>query len=283
MISPRLRRGLVFGLGVIFSYALFCQFFFITHAMGGIFRPLSSLVLVPAAKADGQGISYRSLVELAHGMKGFGGVTENKDAFDRALEVSVYRLYVEGLAKELDVSVTKEELNAYEIDPEVVAEGLEAAKWDDKDYRKYIVEPLLLAQKTEVAVSANDVYQADALETMESLRKKIAQGMPFADVAQNFSQDPSALLRGDMGIMSMGTLATWLQPAVRLTEEEIGTVSEVLHAPDAYWSVTLIEFFPSAVPEQAAIHFRGIAVKKKSFGAVVGDAMAENPPWVFVW
>jgi hypothetical protein len=283
MISRRFRRGLIFGLGVFFSYLVFCQFFFVTHSMSGIFRPLSSLVLIPAAQADGQRVSYRAVAELAHGMKGFGGATTNKEAFDRSLAVSVYRLYIEELAQELDVEVGKDEVTAYPVDLDVVNSGLEIAKWQEKDYRKYIVEPLLLAQKTEAAVSANDIYQADALEAMESLRKKVAQGMPFADVAQNFSQDPSALSRGDLGIMSMATLAAWLQPAVELVDEEIGTVSEILHAPDAYWSVTLVEYFPSEVPDQAAIHFRGIAVKKKSFGAVVGDSMADNPPWVFVW
>jgi hypothetical protein len=107
--------------------------------------------------------------------------------------------------------------------------------------------------------------------------------MPFADVAQNFSQDPSALSRGDLGIMSMATLPSWLEPAVNLSTEEIGTISDVLHAPNAYWTVTLVEYFASTIPDQAAIHFRGIAVKKMSFGAVIGDVMSENPAWVFIW
>ena len=283
MTSLGLRRGLILGLGSLVAYLIFCEFFFITHAMGGIFRPVSSLVLIPAVQANGQSLSYRSVVELAHGMKGFGGATKNSEAFDRAVSVSVYRLYVEALAEELDVDVTRAEIAAQLIDLEVIGPGLELAKWQEKDYRKYILQPLLLAQRTEATVSDNDVYQAQALTAMESLRKKVAQGMPFADVAQNFSQDPSALSRGDLGIMSLATLASWLQPAVKLVDEEVGTVSEILAASDAYWSVTLIEYFPSEVLEQAAIHFRGIAVKKKSFRSVVGQIMTDNQPWVFIW
>ena len=280
MISRHLRGGLLAAVTVFFCYVVFCQFFFITHAANGIFRPLSSLVIIPAAKVQNKSMSYRYVVEMAHGLEGFGGATERKDAFDRALALSVYRLYIEALADKLDVKVSKDELVAYPIDQAVIAPGLELAKWNEADYRKFIVEPLLLAQKTEAAVSGNPVYQAEALETMESLRRKIAQGMPFADVAEGFSQDPSALSRGDLGVMSMGTLMSWLQPATTLAP---GDISEILHAPNAYWTVTLIEYFPSEVAEQAAVHFRGIAVKKKSFGAVIGDAMAENPAWVFVW
>jgi len=280
MLSRRLRRGLLGVVTVFFCYVLFCQFFFVTHAVNGIFRPLSSLVFVPAAEVQNKHISYRYVVEMAHGLEGFAGATERKDIFDRALAVSVYRLYIKVLADELDVKVTKEDLAAYPIDQAVIAPGLELARWNETDYRKFIIKPLLLAQKTEAAVSANAVYQAEALETMESLRRKLAQGMPFADVAEGFSQDASALSRGDLGIMSMGTLMTWLQPATTLAP---GDISEILHAPNAYWTVTLIEYFPSEVAEQAAVHFRGIAVKKKSFGAVVGDAIVEHPAWVFIW
>ncbi len=283
MTSLGLRRGLILGLGSLVTYLIFCEFFFITHAMGGIFRPVSSLVLIPAVQANGQSLSYRSVVELAHGMKGFGGATKNSEAFERAVFVSVYRLYVEALAAELDIKVTQADIAAQPVDLGVIGPGLELSKWREKDYRKYILQPLLLAQRTETAVSANDIYQADALAVMESLRKKVAQGMPFADVAQNFSQDPSALSRGDLGIMSLATLATWLQPAVKLVDEEVGTVSQILSAPDAYWSVTLVEYFSSEVLEQAAIHFRGIAVKKKTFGSVVGQIMTDNPAWVFIW
>lgn len=280
MTSRSLRRGVFFGLSIFFCYIVFCQFFFVTHAIGGVFRGLSSFVLIPAMSADGQRVSYRYVAEMAHGVQGFGGVTERDQAFDRALSVSAYRLYIEELAREFDVKVTKDEVAAYAVNFDDIAVGLETAKWEEKDYRKYMVEPLLLAQITEAAVSASDDYQADALETMESLRKKVAQGMPFADVAQNFSQDPSALSRGDLGMMSVGDLPAWLEPALAL---EPGDISEVLSAPDAYWMVTMLEYYPSEVPDQAAVHFRGIAVKKKSFGAIIGDAMSENPPWVFVW
>ncbi len=280
MTARLVWRWLRLGLVVFFCYILFCQFFLVTHAMSGVFRGLSRLAVVPAAQVEGQYVSYHAVVELAHGMKGFAGATENGDALTRALRASVYRLYVQALASELGVEVTADELAAYPLDVNALQPGLDLAHWNERQYRKYIVEPLLLAQKTELAFSKSDTYQTVALETMTSLRKKIAQGMPLGDVAQNFSQDQSALVRGDLGIMSMSLLPDWLLPAVTL---EPGDISEVLSAPEAYWTVTLIEFYPSDIPEQAAIHFRGVATSKKSFGAVVADKMMANPPWVFVW
>lgn len=280
MSSVRWRQGVLLILGGFFCYVLFCEFFFVTHAMRGIFRPLSHLVLIPAALADHQHVSYASVVELAHGMQAFANLEKRKDAFDQALVISVHRMYIRKLAQELDVRVTKEDLAAYPIDQGAIESGLSAAHWKQKDYQKYIIEPLLLAQKTEAAVSLNSDYQSQARHDMELVRKKLAQGMPFADAAQNFSEDPSALARGDLGIMSMDTVPAWLMSATTLA---VGDSSQVLEAPDALWTVTLVEFYPSEVPEQAAVHFRGIAVKKTSFNTVVSDKEAEYPVWVFVW
>ncbi|HRH32340.1 MAG TPA: peptidylprolyl isomerase [bacterium] len=252
----------------------------ITHAMNGIFRPLSRLVLIPAVTAAGKTVSYHQVVELAHGMKGFAGAQTNAQAFEEALSVSVYRLYVKSLASAHDVRVASTEVDAYVVDETILAPGLEVAGWKRSDYEKYLVAPLLLAQQTEMAVKADDAYQAEALESMESYRKKLAQGMPFADVAQNFSEDVTAIARGDLGIMNVGTLPDWLVPALEL---EPGEISQVLSAPDAYWTVTMLEYYPSEVPEQAAVHFRGLAVKKLPFPQILDAMTFDYPPMVFVW
>ena len=260
-----LRRGLSASITGLFCYVIFCQIFLITHATGGVARSLSRLVLIPAAVVNGHPVSYSKVIKLARYIKDSTGDYDKKTAFDEALKVSVYRLYIDELARAHGVIVTESELEAYS---------------DDEDYQKYILTPLLLTQKTAVVVESDEVYQAEALETMESIRKKLAQGMPFGDVAQNFSQDASAAARGDLGIMNMGMLEAWLVPAVAL---EPGDISAVLSGPDAFWTVTLVEFFPSEIPEQAAVHFRGVAVKKKTFSAILDDQILANPPWVFVW
>lgn len=280
MTMSALRRGALASLLVFFCYLTFCEFFLITHAMSGIFRPLSRLVMIPAATAAGQTVNYHQVVELAHGMKGFAGAQTNAQAFSEALDVSVYRLYVKSLASAHDVRVTSAEVDGYGVDESILVPGLEAAGWKQSDYEKYLVAPLLLAQQTESVIDTDDAYQVEALERMESYRKKLAQGMPFADAAQNFSEDVTAAARGDLGIMSVGTLPAWLAPALQLAP---GEISQVLSAPDAYWTVTMLEYYPSDIPEQAAVHFRGLAAKKMSFPQILEALTFDHPPMVFVW
>ncbi|MFZ2681899.1 MAG: peptidylprolyl isomerase [Patescibacteria group bacterium] len=268
------------GLLVGLSYLLYCQFYLVTHAMNGIFRAPAALVWIPAAKIDGQSLSYKEVVEMAHGIRAFGEVEKSKVAFDQALQLSVHRLYVKKLADEFDVKVTAEEVAAYPLTLEFLSEELAAAHWSEKEYRKYVIKPLLLAQRTASAFEASDTYQQAALERMESLRKKVAQSMSVADVAQNFSESASAVDRGDFGIMPVADVPEWLRPALLL---EPGDISEVLSAPTQYWTVSLLEFYPSDTPELAAVHFRGFAINKQSLGQVINSDKLAQPAWVFVW
>lgn len=273
-------RSLKVMAGSFFCYFVFCEFFFITHITGGVMRPLAKLVFIPAATVDGRAVSYDAVADLARGLRAFDPQLEKQDAFEQALSVSVYRLYIKEFAQEAGVEVTSDELETYPVDETHLAPILEAAKWKQPDYQRYVIEPLLLAQKTELAITDDDKYQADALAKIEGFEKKLDQGLLLGDLAQTFSEDPSAAARGDLGIMSMGDVPEWLKPATTLEIEEI---SPVLHAPDAYWIVSVTEFYPSSNPDQAAIHFRGAAVKKIPFGVIVNERVLEQPAWVWVW
>jgi hypothetical protein len=280
MISVRFRTVCKRAGVVFFCYFVFVQSFFIFHPLHGVARSLSPLLVVPAASVQTKHLSYRELASLAQGMKGFAGAERNREAFDLSLRTSVTRLYIEQLADELDVSVDKDEVAAYPIDSAAITPGLELAKWDEDDYRKYIVKPLLLAQKIEAALGASEAYQAEPLATMESLRKKLAQGMPFTEVAVHFSEDASAEFRGDLGIMSMRHVPDWLLSSTTLLP---GQISGVIESPAAFWTVEMIEVFPSEIPENAAVHFRGFAVKKNTLGAVMDERALSYPAFVFVW
>ena len=266
-------------LGLFFCYCLFVQVFFLGHFTKGIARPLSRLIFVPAASRGDEYLPYGRLIELTRGAMAFDGPVDHETAFDRALSAGVWQLSVQDLADELRLRVSKEELAAYPVDEAQLADQLAAAGWNTDDYRKYIVKPLLLAQKVEAGVAESDTFQSDAKQSLESLIKKVEQGMPIADVAQNFSQDPSALYRGDLGIMSLSSVPEWLRPATTLS---VGERSGILSSPEAFWYVEMIAYYPSEGGDPA-VHFRGIAVKKRSLSTIIDDRRAENPGWVFIW
>ncbi len=182
------------------------------------------------------------------------------------------------LGEELDVRVGKDEVEHYVVNEAALAQDLEAARWDMADYRKYILQPVLLSQAVNQAVSQNRDLQAEAYADMESLRKRLDLDMPFADVAEQFSQDPSALSRGDLGLMTEAEVPEWLRPATAL---EPGGVSPVLDAPEALWTVLLISNNPSN--EDIVYHFRGFAIRKRPLAIIVAERTANQPAWVFVW
>ncbi len=279
MMWRRIPRAAVVLFGVFFCYLLFVQFFFVFHFTGGVARFFSRLIVIPAATVNGQHLSYGRLIELKRGTIAFHGPLDKKLAFERALSAGMWQLSMQDLADEFAIQVSKEELAAYPLEESQLMEELTAASWKVDDYRKYIVKPLLLAQKVEAAVIESDQYQSEARRTLEALIKKAEQGMPLAEVAERFSQDPSALFRGDLGAMSPEEIPEWLQPAVNL---EVGQRSDILSAPEAYWYVEKTAEYGSP-GSGSAMQFRGVAVRKRSLGTVLDDRRAEDPGWVFVW
>lgn len=274
------RTGLK-RVGIVFlCYLIFVQMFFLLHLTHGLARTLSRVVLLPAAVAQGKVLTYHEVVELEHGLEGMAGLDKHKEAFDQAVRTGVARLYIEKLAQELEVSVSQDELLAYPVDFSVLAVGLDKAGWNEREYRKYIVKPLLLAQKTEAALSSSTAYQTETMETMEALRRKLAQGMLIGDVAENFSEHSSATSRGDLGIMSLRDVPDWLLPATGLAP---GEISGVIESADAFWTVEMIETFAAEPPENGAVHFRGLAVKKTTLGEVTDMQALLYPAFVFVW
>lgn len=277
---------------IIFAvYGFFVQVFFLFHFIHGPALFLSRFIIVPTAlvtasdAAPRESLSYSTTLQLARGAEAFDLSDQeatDKDApkpFDEGLRIGVHRLYVEQLADELGVEVPASEVAAYQVDESAIATGLQEAKWSVEQYRKYIVAPLLLLQKAELAVYSNDDSQLPAKEELESLVAKVEEGIPFSDVALYFSQDPAtSQLGGSFELMATDEIPDWLAAAANLAE---GERSQILSGEDAYWVVQVAG--RETIGEQEFIQFRGIAVKKMSLGEIIAARREANPPVVFVW
>lgn len=278
-------------LALFVAYGFFVQLFFFFHFIHGPAYFFSRFIVVPAAivtaSEDGsrKTLSYTTTLQLARAAEAFGlsaqasAEADSPKPFDEGLRIGVHRLYVQQLADELAVEVTDEEVSSYQVDEAAIAGGLEEAGWTIDEYRKYVVEPLLLAQKVEQAVYGQDESQAPARQELEDLLAKVEEGIPFADVALHYSQDSvTAPASGNLGLMSIDEVPDWLRPAVNL---ETGQRSGILSAGDAYWVVEVVS--KEVIGEEEFVQFRGIAVNKMSLGEIIATRRADNPPLVFVW
>lgn len=237
---------------------------FVFHRTAGAWASLSYAAIFPAAVVNGVPVSYHHLAAFTNGLEKNEVYEKHGDAFQAALTKSVNDAAVLSLARELKLPVGDIRKEADGTDPFA---------------RKYIEEPLLIAQRTEEAVLTDAELQADAKNRIGILRERFAEGMPFSDAAPRFSEDVTGGNGGELGTFLVDEMPTWLLPVKDL---EVGEISGIIDGPDAFW---LIEVAGKSEDENGAtlIHLRGIAAKKRTLNDILEERLSNNPPWVFVW
>lgn len=200
--------------------------FYVGHWYQGPARTIAQIVPLPAASVEGDVIKYIEVVELAAVLD----LAEETDIlstpFDRALEMLIDRRHLEHLAEELDVQIYQEDIDAYDLSTQEIQDFLTQVHWAEDDYRRYVVEPLLLSQALEEAVYDHREYQGVALAEIESIVENIGFGISFIDLAKQYSDDPTAVIGGDAGYFTLDELEPGLEPAFGLELEEVSDILE---------------------------------------------------------
>ena len=233
---------------------------------------------LPVAQLGARTAWYSDLSALANGFAASEGHQElTEDDFDHALDLVNRRLLIARLADEYDVEVTQDEVNVELVEDDALHEFLAEAKWDLDAYREYVLEPFVLSQRVEEQLMMDRKYQAGALEDIAALQAKLELGIAFEDVAQQYSEDSSAQAKGSLGYVLPSEVDAGLASAFAL---EIGGVSEVLEASDAFWIVRVEDIANEVDGDRYFL--RGIAVKKQGIAEIVDQLIEEHDMVVFV-
>lgn len=140
-------------------------------------------------------------------------------------------------AKEMDVSVSDDELNS-SYDELVTSNGGEEefsnilTKYyglTKDEFKKKIYEPRMLRQKMTEEINADETIIDAAKKKAEDLKKQLADGADFAELAKENSQDPgSAANGGDLGFFGKGKMVPEFEEAAFALK--VGEVSEPIQS-----------------------------------------------------
>lgn len=234
------RRALAMLIvGIFFALAvglLVVSFLFI-HAHHGFWLQAAKVVPMPVAVVDNRVVWYRDVAMTANALEQEADLS-NEEAIQRALLLEARAVIAERLGDELGVK-----------------------RSDDR---------LVYAADLEAAVLASDKYQSDARAKAERLLLKMEQGLPFYDLAVQYSEGASAAVGGDLGYVDPQSLPEYLRTAaLTLTP---GVVSGVIATDESFW---LAEVQQSEVTEDSQLVWLWvIEVKKDLLGAVVDREFA---------
>lgn len=243
----------------------------------GAARVVAKFLPIPAASVEGDIVWYKQVSETANLLDVFED-TGSQDVFELALEAVVRQKYILHLAEELGVTVSKDEINSYPINEQEIATYLFDIGWNEKEYRKYVVTSLLYAQKTEEALLDSYDYQAIARDDLAKVLLDVDLGIPFSDLAEQYSEDNSNVLGGDIGLYMQADLPLGMENVWSLNVDQI---SEILDLGDAY---ALVKVYDDVVleGERTQVALQLILVKKATLSEVLEDYARTQEVKVFV-
>lgn len=241
--------------------------------------PVESWLYVPIGLADAHLIWYPDVACIARGIAAANDRTAITEADDvQAIDVVIRRHVLRDLAKELDVSVSDEDVSASVTWTDDVCAFQALATWSDREYVKYVAEDLALSNAVESALLQKGSYQSFSQERIKAIQEKLALGIPFADLAKEYSEDPTtAQTKGSFGYV----LPSEVDPAfASVFSLPPLTVSDVIVTDDVFW---LLQTEDSVVDEDGTrTLLRGIAVKKTGLVGVLDSLVKNIDPLLWV-
>lgn len=224
----------IVGIAVV-GCAISFLYFHVHHGPG---RLLASIVPIPTAVVDGRLVWYHQVAETANTLETEAGMSAD-EAIDRALIRAIRERIMEKIAESVSVPIVNDEL--------------------------------VFAANLETAVLASSTYQSAARGRLERIVTKLGEGLPFYDLATQYSAHSSAASGGDLGYVDVSTLPVEVQSTVG--NMAIGTTSDVIATEKSFWLYRVEDILEDEAGN-VTTWLRVIEMKKDLLGTVVDAELA---------
>lgn len=278
-VSIKLPRQLFFLFAFLSTLVIFCFSVFIAFAVlhwrTGLGRTLSYVVPFPAVVVGSDIVWYSEVVELSGVLDQLSDNSTLSDPFDRVMTLVIRRRYIEELAKELNVTVDDSEI----VTPDkTLQEFMSASGWSDSDYSRHVARPLLLAQKTELALQTSEKYQIMARKKLDIVKKDLEIGISFADIANQYSDDSSAAYNGDIGYFFRVELPKGLESVF---DSPLSQPTEIIEVSDGFVIAEVYDVV-ELEGERQEVAIRVIKARKSTLAEVLDEYSKSHQAWYIV-
>ena len=262
--------------------------FFLVYGWNGItvqhwssapVRFLTAIIPLPAATVNGAVITYHDLLKREDILFWLEGDGANRQALlTPALDALIRQEAMEQIADQINVSVSKDEL--------ATARTKMIGEMSDDDFKKKIkaelnmseavftqtvLRPVALAQALEAAVGSSVDLQEDQRSIIDQAVGELRAAASFSDVAQKYSDDPSADGGGDLGYLTAATMPQGWEALLSTAEGQTTGVMETDHA----FVIAKVAWL-TGEGDDVQIRTQAIVVNKKTLSEVLDDFLAKS-------
>lgn len=245
----------------------------------GLVRTASNIIPYPALSVDGEKLTLKEfLIEYDALLSYFDDLGEQAPPTEQ-LEVAIAetlinKIAIAQLAEDYGIELDQEQVDQYYNEVVSAQESEEAFiqnlsdtfNWTAEDFRKRIVESIVLALQMTDAVLEDETLQSARKQMVQDAYDRLQAGEDFAVVAKEV-HEPFGGIESDLGFVQASVLPTSWSSQVNALEE--GAFTEIIELPEGYAIFKLVEKLPTG--EEGQLHLLSITVPKLTLEDVVDE------------
>ncbi|PJE77234.1 hypothetical protein COV05_00460 [Candidatus Uhrbacteria bacterium CG10_big_fil_rev_8_21_14_0_10_48_16] len=262
-------------LGVLF--AVLTSQVYARPVTDGLVRTASQVIPYPALSVNGHTVTLKEfLIEydaLLHYFDDLGEQTPSSDELEIAIaDTLINKVIIQELADEYQVNLDEERVEAYYQDVLSAQESVEVFEqnlletfgWTSQEFRKRIVESIVLALQMSEEILENETLQQERLDLIQSAETRLQAGEEFLVVAQDVHSGFDGV-ESDLGYIKSSVIPESWSEAVMSLEQ--GQMTEIIYLPEGYVIFKLEEKIIAG--EDTQLHLLSVTVPKMTLEEVV--------------
>ena|SRR3989339_57781 len=195
------------------------------------------------------------------------------------LQTLINKKIISKLASDYGVIAEPERINTYykqtilaQQDETAFAQELQDSfGWSVEDFKKRVVEPIVLALDTNTVVLTNTSVQSGPRLVIEQARERILVGEDFAQVAKQV-MEPYGLKETDLGFFKTSDLPAQWRSSIEATQQ--GKMTEILESNEVFSLFKITERIVAG--EDTQVHLLTVTIPKKTLETLVKEYQSSN-------
>lgn len=285
--GKRMKRMVLVGMGIVLMLIagmFFAQRSVYSRAPGDpVLTFLVSAFPYPAVRVGSMVISMKEYVIEYQALQNSFSTSEKEQPpapeklQETILQTLINKRVIAQLAKQYDVKAEPDQVDAYfkqtigteQSEEDFEMELTKTFGWTTEEFKKRVIEPIVLAVETNTTILKSETAQADRRTLIDTARDRVTKGEDFSSVAKEI-MTPFGLSESDLGFFSVSALpGAWRDSVEALA---VGETSEVLQNENVFTFFKVIERNPSE--SDAQVHLLTVAIPKKTLEDLVKDYLA---------
>jgi parvulin-like peptidyl-prolyl isomerase len=254
-------------------------------------RSLTFIIPYPAVVVDGSVITIKTFLLEREALEQYLKTSQTSEIpsdeilQQTILDALINKTAIRKLAGKYGVKIDDELVEQYykdvveaELSEDDFAKELsETFGWSKSDFKKRIIESIVLALQMSDFVSNDDALQAKEKERIEKALERLEAGEDFAIVAEETRGEDESFYENDLGYQNIVDLPEQWTSAKDLT---VGGISEIVEFDQGFAIFTVTDRIDAA--EDSKIHLMAIMVPKKTLEDLVSEYLSQAKVRYFV-